>query len=131
MAGQLSTVSFGLDRKKMIHAALKRIITKTRLQKCNCLEIDEVATHSFLGAPYVSVTAHPRHIQKGFVFSGTDMRYGNALPRAAELRPLSEEPFLMKEALERWEAEGGTGSRLEWRSTAQLALDPFLFPRET
>ena len=70
MAGGIRTTAFGLDRQKMIHAALKRLIAKVRLQKCNCLEIDEVATHSFLGMPYVSVSAHSRHIQKGLVFSG-------------------------------------------------------------
>jgi hypothetical protein len=54
----------------MIHAALKRLIANVKLQKCNCLEIDDVATHSLLGMPYVSVSAHPRHIQKGMLFSG-------------------------------------------------------------
>lgn len=70
MASQLSTSAFGFDREKVIHAALKRTIAKVKKQKCNCFEIDEVATHSFLGMPYVSVSAHPRHIQKGQVFSG-------------------------------------------------------------
>ena len=69
-AGQLSAAVFGFDRKKMIHAALKRLIAKVRLQECNCLEIDEVATRSFLGMPQVSVLAHSRHIQKDLVFSG-------------------------------------------------------------
>ena len=70
MASEISTTAFGFDRGKMIRAALRRIITKVRLPMCNCLEIDEVATHSFLGLPYVSVSAHSRHIQKGRVFSG-------------------------------------------------------------
>jgi hypothetical protein len=70
MAGAIKTTAFGFDRAKMIHAALKRLITSVRLQKCNCLEIDGVATHSFLGMPYLSVSVHPRHIQKGLVFSG-------------------------------------------------------------
>jgi hypothetical protein len=55
---------------RTIPAALKRLMTKVRRQGCNCFEIDEVATHSFLGMPYVSVSAHPRHIQKGMAFSG-------------------------------------------------------------
>ncbi len=70
MAGAISTTAFGFDRAKMIHAALKRLIANAKLQKCNCLEIDGVATRSFLGMPYVSVSAHARHIQKGMVFSG-------------------------------------------------------------
>jgi hypothetical protein len=71
MAGAITATVFGFERQKMIQAALKRIITKVRREKCNCLEIDDVATHSFLGMPYVSVSAHSRHIQKGLVFSGS------------------------------------------------------------
>jgi hypothetical protein len=35
--------------------------------RMQCLEIDDVATRWFLGLPYVSVSGHPRHIQKGVV----------------------------------------------------------------
>ena len=70
MASPIRAVKFGFDRARMIHAALKRLIRDVRLQKCNCLEIDEVETRSFLGIPYVSVTGHPRNIQKGIVFAG-------------------------------------------------------------
>ena len=70
MASAIRRTAFGFNREKMIDAALQRVITNVRLQRCNCLEIDEVGTHSFLGMPYVSVSAHPRHIQKGMVFSG-------------------------------------------------------------
>jgi|ERR1700674_5373772 len=70
MAGSIKATAFGFDREKMVHAALKRLISNVRLQKYNCLEIDEVATHSFSGMPYVSVSAHSRHIQKRPVFSG-------------------------------------------------------------
>jgi hypothetical protein len=70
MANLIRTTAFGLHRSKMIAGALKRLIAGVKLQKCNCLEIHNVATHSFLGMPYVSISAHPRHIQKGMVFSG-------------------------------------------------------------
>jgi hypothetical protein len=70
LASPIRTTAFGFDRAKMIHAALKRLIAQAKLQKCNCLEIDDVATRSFLGMPYVSVSAHPRHIQRGQVFAG-------------------------------------------------------------
>ena len=68
-AGGIRTTAFGFDRAKVIQTALKRLITNVRLQRCNCLEIDAVATRSFLGLPYVSVSAHSRHIQKGLVMS--------------------------------------------------------------
>ena len=70
MAGAIRTTVFGFDRVKMMGAALKRLIKNVKLQKCNCLEIDDVAMHSFLGLPYMSISAHPRHIQKGMVFVG-------------------------------------------------------------
>ena len=69
-ASAIRRTAFGFNRAKMIQAALMGIITNVKQQKCNCLEIDNVATHSFLGIPYVSVSSHPRHIQKGMVFSG-------------------------------------------------------------
>jgi hypothetical protein len=70
MASAIKRTAFGFDRAKTVHAALKAVITKVKQQKCNCVEIDDVAAHSFLGIPYVSVSAHPRHVQKGMVFSG-------------------------------------------------------------
>ena len=69
MAGEITRTVFGFDRAKMLHAVLKRLIANVTLQKCNCLEIDEVETHSFLGMRYVTVSGHSRHIQKGLVFS--------------------------------------------------------------
>jgi hypothetical protein len=70
MASKVRATAFGFDRQKTVYKALKRLIAGARLQNCNCLEIDEVATHSFLGMPYVSVSAHSRNIQKGLLFSG-------------------------------------------------------------
>lgn len=70
MANAIRTTAFGFDRAKMIEAALKRFIVAVRLQKCNCLEIDDVETHSFLGIPYVSLSGHARHIQLGMRFAG-------------------------------------------------------------
>lgn len=63
MAGGIRKISFGLD------GAMKRLIEAVKLQKCNCLEIDNVGAHSFLGMQYVSVSAHARHIQKSMAFS--------------------------------------------------------------
>jgi hypothetical protein len=70
MAGEVRATAFGFDKQKTVRTALKRLIAGARLQNCNCLEIDEVAMHAFLGMPYVSVSAHSRHIQKGLVCSG-------------------------------------------------------------
>ena len=70
MAGAITTTAFGLSRPRMLDAALAQLIAAVRLQRCNCLEIDDVRMRSFLGIPYISISAHSRHIQKGLVFSG-------------------------------------------------------------
>ena len=68
MAGTIQTMGFGFARRTMIQAALKRLIAAVKLQKCNCLEIDAIATRSFLGLPYICLSAHSRHIQSGLIF---------------------------------------------------------------
>ncbi len=70
MAGEVRATAFGFDRQKAMNSALNKLIAGAEHQKCNCLEIDEVGTRSFLGMPGVSITAHSRRIQKGLLFSG-------------------------------------------------------------
>lgn len=60
----VTATAFGFERRKRIHGALKRLTANANRQRCNCLEIDDIATRSFLGVPYVSISAHPRHIQR-------------------------------------------------------------------
>ena len=69
MAGAIKTTVFGFDREKSLRAALKRLITGVKSQHCNSIEITRVTGNSFLGVPYVSVSAHSRHLQRGPVFS--------------------------------------------------------------
>jgi hypothetical protein len=69
MAGKIKTSAFGFERARMIQAALKRMIAIVKLQNCNCLEIDTIRMHSFLGLPYISLSAHSRHIQNGLLFA--------------------------------------------------------------
>ena len=65
MAGEIKATVFGFDKQKTLRAALKRLITNVKSQNCNSIEITRVTGKSFLRAPYVSVFAHPRHLQKG------------------------------------------------------------------
>lgn len=69
LAGQIRTTAFGFDRQKRVDKALKRLARHAQLEGGNCLEIDEVASHSFLGVPYVSVSAHSRRIQQASVLA--------------------------------------------------------------
>jgi hypothetical protein len=70
MAGAITATAFGLNRQRLLDAALARLIAAARRQRCNGLEIDGVGMRSFFGIQYVSISAHPRHIQKGMVFYG-------------------------------------------------------------
>ena len=68
MAGEIKATVFGFDRQKTLRTALKRLIANVKSQNCNSIEITQVTGKSFLRLPYVSVSAHPRHLQKGLVF---------------------------------------------------------------
>ena len=69
MAAEINTTVFGFDRQKMLRSALKRLIANVKSQQCNSIEITRVTSKSFLKVPYVSVCAHPRHLQRGMQFS--------------------------------------------------------------
>jgi len=69
MAGEIKITAFGLDKDRAVRRAVKRVITNVEAHKCNCVEITEVAAKSFLGMPYVNVSAHSRHIQKSSAFA--------------------------------------------------------------
>jgi len=69
MAGEIKTTVFGFDRQKALCTALKRLIMDVKSQHCNSIEITGVMSKSFLGLPYVSISAHPRHLQVGLVFA--------------------------------------------------------------
>jgi hypothetical protein len=69
MAGEIKVTAFGSDREKALRLALKRLVKHVKAQRCNSIEITRVADKSFLRAPYVSVSAHTRHLQMGSDFS--------------------------------------------------------------
>jgi len=86
MANVIRKSALGFDRDKGISAALKRVMARVREEGSNCLQIAAVESHSFFGIPYVSVSAHPRHIQKGMVFSP------HSQPARPELGPVELRP---------------------------------------
>jgi len=69
MAGEIKATVFGFDKQKTQRAALKRLIANVASQHCNSIEITRVVSKSFLRLPYVTVSAHSRHLQAGNVFS--------------------------------------------------------------
>ena len=69
MAGEIKITAFGFDKEGAVRRAVKRVITNVESHKCNCVEITEVSAKSFLGMPYVNVSAHSRHIQESSAFT--------------------------------------------------------------
>ena len=69
MAAEVDAMAFGSDSEKTTQRAVKKVIAAIKSEKFNCLEISQVAAKRFLGLPYVTVAAHPRHIQESaFLF---------------------------------------------------------------
>jgi hypothetical protein len=66
MATEVQANAFGSIRAGSVRAALQRIFLKVRGEDFNCLEVTGIAARNFFGIPYVVVSAHSRHIQKGF-----------------------------------------------------------------
>ena len=64
MAGEIKASVFGFGGEKSHRRALNKIIAYMKSDRLNCLEIAQVAAKRFLGLPYVSVSAQPRHIQE-------------------------------------------------------------------
>jgi len=69
MAGEIKITAFGFNNDEAVRRAVKRVITNAESHQCNCVEITDVSLKSFLGMPYVNVSAHSRHIQESSTFS--------------------------------------------------------------
>lgn len=67
MAVEIKAAVFGFDKEEAQRRTVHRILTNLKREKFNCLEITQVAAKRFLGLPYVTVSAHPRHIQESSV----------------------------------------------------------------
>ncbi|MGB7622066.1 MAG: hypothetical protein WBN92_06920 [Terriglobia bacterium] len=84
LAGEFKVSVFGSDREKTQGQAVHRILAHLKSEKCNCLEITQVAAKRFLGIAYVTVSANARHIQESvFLFQGTRLPEWNRAKLAA------------------------------------------------
>ena len=64
MAEEVKVMFFGSVGAAKIQNALKRILEKVKRQEFNGLEVTQIVARRFLGAPYVTVSAHSRHVQQ-------------------------------------------------------------------
>jgi hypothetical protein len=65
LAGEIRTMALGVEGPGTLRRAVKRILAKQEGQRFNSLEVTEIISKRFLGIPFMSVTAHSRHIQQG------------------------------------------------------------------
>ena len=63
LAGEIRSAVLGRDRLGTLRRAVKCVLAKQEGQKFNSLELTKVVSRRFLGIPFISVTAHSRHIQ--------------------------------------------------------------------
>jgi hypothetical protein len=65
LAGEIRATVLGRDRPGTLRRAVKCVLAKQEGRKFNSLEITKVVSKRFLGIPFMSVTAHSRHLQQG------------------------------------------------------------------
>jgi hypothetical protein len=65
MAQQNKVIAFGSGGEKTIAKAVERLLAKVKPQTFNAVEITEIIARRFLGIPYLTLSAHARHIQMG------------------------------------------------------------------
>jgi hypothetical protein len=63
MATEVKAMFFGSLTAAKVGSALKRILAKVKQQHFNGLEVTAIVARRFLGVPYVTVSAHSRHMQ--------------------------------------------------------------------
>lgn len=74
MVEELRAVVPAWGGQNTVRRGLKRLLTQTRLQHFNCMEVSHILRKRFLGIPYVSIAAHPRHIQKSCSIRSSEQR---------------------------------------------------------
>ena len=63
MAAEVKAIFFGSLKAAKVRSALKRILAKVKPQHFNGPEVAAIVARHFLGVPYVTVSAHSRHVQ--------------------------------------------------------------------
>ena len=74
MAAEVNAMFFGSLKAANLQSALKRILAKVKQQHFNGLEVTAIVPHHFLGVPYVTVSAHSRHMQRSCNLDSTETR---------------------------------------------------------
>ena len=74
IAVEVKAMFFGSLGAAKIQSALKRILAKVKHQHFNGLEVTAIVARHFLGVPYVTVSAHSRHMQQSCNLDSAETR---------------------------------------------------------
>ena len=74
MAAEVKVMFFGAVGAAKIESALQGLLRKVRPQHFNSLEITGIVAKHFMGVPYVTVSAHSRHMQQSCQLDSTEVR---------------------------------------------------------
>jgi hypothetical protein len=78
LAAEVQATVLGRMHSATILSALKRILKKVSGQDFNGLEVTGISSGSMLGLQYVTVSAHSRHIQRGWLLDQARERRASA-----------------------------------------------------
>ena len=97
LANPIKTMALGREGLPSLRRAVKRILAKQQNakqqnQSFNSLEITRIISKRILGVPYLSISAHFRHIQEGmYLVSAKDFRLRD--PSGTTSAPLATTVF--------------------------------------
>jgi len=74
MATEVKMMFLGPLGAAKIQRALERILVKVKRQHFNALEVTAIVARHFLGVPYATVSAHPRHMQQSCNLDSAEAR---------------------------------------------------------
>jgi hypothetical protein len=74
MAAEVKVRFLGVIGATKIQKALQQILAKVKPHNFNGLEITGIVAGHFLGVPYVTVSAHSRHMQQGCYLDTSEER---------------------------------------------------------
>ncbi len=74
LAGEIRAVVPAWGGRNTLRRGVKRLLARTHLQHFNCLEVTEIRRKYFLGIPYLSISANPRHIQQSCQIESMELR---------------------------------------------------------
>jgi hypothetical protein len=74
MATEVKAMFFGSLKAAKVQSALQRILAKVKPQHFNGLEVTAIVARHFLGVPYVTVSAHSRHMQHSCNLDSAEVR---------------------------------------------------------